>query len=418
MPRRIARQAALARRARRENDGESASESSWACQMEVEEQQLPGADNHGQVSGGLDAPGAPDATYMPPGARHGRGVARQFPMPVHVPPAGHRNLPLPPLQSSDAFAVVRVLPLIGMVRSQDTVRVMTQADLDRWHQHGRMFMSSLKIHPFGEVPMTSGTQQKLLVWFKNTTAALVAYWTTSLEYEDMILQKLTDAIQLTAKLTWDATVESAVLEQPLTGSHRGVGTVSLTWSTLRDFLRCYDNPHDKDEMEQRLDNWKWAKTIPETQASFNDMVHTWTQEAQQTVTLDFDRQVAMPTQHVILEQIVRKMPPWAKKHMQEHPRKYSSVPQLWVALKEEEANRMTRSSTDNIHVLTTIRIDMFGFFSQNRFSHSEDGCVCVSIMRNGCRTSNDTLHFQLHFQCVIFSRGIDRPTCIHVVTRH
>ena len=100
-----------------------------------------------------------------------------------------------------------------------------------------------------------------------------------------------------------------------------------------------------------------AKTIPETQASFNDMVHTWTQEAQQTVTLDFDRQVAMPTQHVILEQIVRKMPPWAKKHMQEHPRKYSSVPQLWVALKEEEASRMTRSSTGNIHVLTTIPHD-------------------------------------------------------------
>jgi hypothetical protein len=244
--------------------------------MEAEEQQLPVADNHGQVHAGFDAPVAPAATYMPPGARHGRGGARQFPMPVHVPPTGHRNLPLPPLQSTDALSVSRVLPLIGMVHSQDEASVMTQADLDRWHQHGRMFMSSLKIHPFGEVPMTSGAQQKLLVWFKNTAAALVAYRATSLEYDDMILQKLTDAIQPTPKLTWDAVVESAVLEQPLTGSRRDVGTVSLTWRTLRAFLRYYDNPHGKDEMDQRLDNWKWAKTIPETQASFNEMVHIWT----------------------------------------------------------------------------------------------------------------------------------------------
>jgi hypothetical protein len=85
--------------------------------MEAEEQQLPGAGNHGQVPAGLDAPGA--------------GGARQFPMPVHVPPAGHRNLPLPPLQSPDVLAVSRVLPLIGMVRSQDAASVMTQADLDR-----------------------------------------------------------------------------------------------------------------------------------------------------------------------------------------------------------------------------------------------------------------------------------------------
>ncbi len=110
-------------------------------------------------------------------------------------------------------------------------------------------MSSLKIHPFGDVPMTSGVQQKLLVWFKNTAAALVAYRATSLEHEDMILQKLTDAIQPTAKLTWDAEVESDVMEQPLTGSRRGVGTSSLTWRALRAFLRCYDNPHGKDEME-------------------------------------------------------------------------------------------------------------------------------------------------------------------------
>jgi hypothetical protein len=51
------------------------------------------------------------------------------------------------------------------------------------------------------------------------------------------------------------------------------------------------------------------------------------------------------------------MSQWAKKHMQEHPNKYTSVAQLWVSLKEEEAIRMTRSSTDNIHVLTTIPHD-------------------------------------------------------------
>ena len=104
-----------------------------------------------------------------------------------------------------------------------------------------------------------------------------------------------------------------------------------------------------------MENWKWAKTIPETMASFNELVHIWTQ--QQTATLDFARQVAMPTQHAFLEQIVRKMPQWAKKHMQEHPRKYASVAQLWVSLKEEEASRMTRQPTDNIHVLTTIPHD-------------------------------------------------------------
>jgi hypothetical protein len=173
-----------------------------------------------------------------------------------------------------------------------------------------MFMASLK-SPFGEIPMTPDAQQKLLVWLKNTTAALVAFRATSLEHEDMIVQKLTDAILPAAKLTWEAAVESAGLEQPLTGAHNGVGTSSLTWRVLRAFLRCYDNPHGKDEIDQWLVNWKWAQTIPETQASFNEMVHIWTQAAQQTDTLDFARQVAMPTQHDILEQIVRKMPPWA-----------------------------------------------------------------------------------------------------------
>ena len=79
-------------------------------------------------------------------------------------------------------------------------------------------------------------------------------------------------------------------------------------------------------MEQRLVNWKLVKTIPETQASFNEMVHIWTQAAQQTAALDFTRQVAMPTQHAILEQIVRKMPPWAKKHMQVHPPNIHGAP--------------------------------------------------------------------------------------------
>jgi hypothetical protein len=64
-----------------------------------------------------------------------------------------------------------------------------------------MFMSLLKIHPFGEVPMTSDAQQKLLVCLKNTAASRVAYRATNLEHEDMILQKLTDTIQPVAKLT-------------------------------------------------------------------------------------------------------------------------------------------------------------------------------------------------------------------------
>jgi hypothetical protein len=71
-------------------------------------------------------------------------------------------------------------------------------------------------------------------------------------------------------------------------------------------------------MEQHLENWKWSKTIPETLASFNELVHIWTQTTQQTTALDFARQVTMTTQHVIL--IVRKMPQWVKKHMQDHRR--------------------------------------------------------------------------------------------------
>ena len=120
-----------------------------------------------------------------------------------------------------------------------------------------MFMTSLKISPFGEIHMTPGAQQKLLICLKNTTAALVAFRATSFEHEDMIVQKLTDVILPTDKLIWEEAVESAGLEQPLTGAHNGVGTASLTWRVLRAFLRCYDNPHD-----------------------FNEMVHIWTQAAQ------------------------------------------------------------------------------------------------------------------------------------------
>ena len=172
--------------------------------------------------------------------------------------------------------MVNVLPLIKMVHSQDATSRMLRADLDRWHHHGKLFTSSLKIVSFGEVPMIADAQQKLLIWLKNTTAALIAYRATSLEHEDIILQKLTDAILQPAKLTWEAAVESVMFEQPLTGGRRVVVTTSLTWRVLRAFLRCYDNPHGKDELEQRLDNWKWVKTIPETQSAFNEMVHIWT----------------------------------------------------------------------------------------------------------------------------------------------
>jgi hypothetical protein len=64
--------------------------------------------------------------------------------------------------------------------------------------------------------MITTAKQKLLICLKNTAATLVAYRTTSLEHEDIILQKLTDAILHLAKLTWEAVVESAMLEQPLT----------------------------------------------------------------------------------------------------------------------------------------------------------------------------------------------------------
>ena len=132
----------------------------------------------------------------------------------------------PPFKSSDALAVDSVLPLINMVRSQEVVTIMVSVTLDRWYLHGKMF-TMFKINPFGEVSMTPGAQQKLLVWLKNTATALISYRTTSLEYEDIVLQRLTDDILPAVKLTWEAAVESSMFELPLTGTHRGVGTSSL-----------------------------------------------------------------------------------------------------------------------------------------------------------------------------------------------
>jgi hypothetical protein len=69
-------------------------------------------------------------------------------MQVQGPQAGYTN---PPVQSPDALAVTNVLPLTKMVRSQDEASRMMRADLDRWHQHGKLFTSSLKIAPFGKI---------------------------------------------------------------------------------------------------------------------------------------------------------------------------------------------------------------------------------------------------------------------------
>jgi hypothetical protein len=170
---------------------------------------LTGAGNHGQGVSGLNTPGAPTMANMQSVVRLGCGGARLLPMSAQTSQSVSRNL----AKSSSAVA-----------------------GLDRLHQHGKLSMSSLKIVSFDEVPMTVGTQQKLLIWLKNTTRALVAYRTTTREHEDIILQKLTDAILQPAKLTWDTEVESAMLEQPLTGARRGVGTVSLTWCVYSSCL--------------------------------------------------------------------------------------------------------------------------------------------------------------------------------------
>ncbi len=92
-------------------------------------------------------------------------------------------------------------------------------------------------------------------------------------------------------------------------------------------------------------------------SNFHEVVHIWKQTAQQTDTLHFARQVDMPTPHVILDQIVKKMSPRVKKHMQEHPDKYTSVPQLCVSLKEKEVIRMTRTTAVNIQAMTVIPHD-------------------------------------------------------------
>ena len=110
-------------------------------------------------------------------------------------------------------------------------------------------------------------------------------------------------------------------------------------------------------MDQLLNNWKWGKTVSETLTTFTEMVHIWRQTAQETATLDFARQVDTSTLYAILDQIVRKIPPRVKKHMQDHPRKYTPVPQFWVSLKEEETIRLTRSPTDNVQVMTVIPHD-------------------------------------------------------------
>ena len=132
MPRksRSTRQAAAS--ARSENDAGSVSgvddsaAGSWAGQMEEEEQQLPGSGNRGQGAVRLTVP-----ANMQPAVGLGRGGARS--RPAHTSPAGYTK---PPVQSPDALAVASVLPLIKMVRSQDTASRMLRADLHLWHQNG------------------------------------------------------------------------------------------------------------------------------------------------------------------------------------------------------------------------------------------------------------------------------------------
>ncbi len=154
--RRGPRQAALPRPARNEKD--SVSEGSGAGSMEAAEQQLPGVEDRDKVPADRHALDAP-AANMQTAVRRGRRGSRA-PLPAPVSQAGYTNLPA---QSPDALAVASVLPLIGLVHSQDAASLMTQAELDRWHQHGRLFTSSLKIACFGEVPMIADAQQKLLL---------------------------------------------------------------------------------------------------------------------------------------------------------------------------------------------------------------------------------------------------------------
>jgi hypothetical protein len=123
--------------------------------MEAEEQQLSGEGNLGPGAASLNVP-----ANMQPVVRLGRGGARLLSIPAQTSQAGYTN---PPVRSPDAVAVVSVLPLINMVRSQDGASRILRADFDRWHQHGKMFMYAFKIDSFGEVPMTTDAKQKLLI---------------------------------------------------------------------------------------------------------------------------------------------------------------------------------------------------------------------------------------------------------------
>ena len=116
---------------------------------------MPGAGNRGPGAARLNVP-----ANMQPAVGLGRG-ARLLSMPAQASQAGYTN---PPMQSPDALAVASVLPLIKMVRSQDEASRMPRADLDRWHLHGKHFMSGLKIDSFGEVPMTAGYKYTIYVY--------------------------------------------------------------------------------------------------------------------------------------------------------------------------------------------------------------------------------------------------------------
>ena len=86
--------------------------------MEEEDQQLPGSGNRSQGAARLNVP-----ANMQPAVGLGRGGAR---LSAQTSPAVYTN---PAVQSPDALAVVSVLPLIKMVRSQDTASRMPRADL-------------------------------------------------------------------------------------------------------------------------------------------------------------------------------------------------------------------------------------------------------------------------------------------------
>jgi hypothetical protein len=108
---RITRQVPV--RARNTND--SVSEDSGTGSMEAAEQQSLGAEDRDQVPADLDATGTP-AAHMQPARRRGRAGSQA--------PAGYTN---PPAQSPDELAVASVLPLIGMVRSQDKASRMPRS---------------------------------------------------------------------------------------------------------------------------------------------------------------------------------------------------------------------------------------------------------------------------------------------------